>query len=355
MSFLFDKIRENLDVLSKILPIISITIPLLILYLGQYFAFPPYPQYYNPNANSFEIAWKGRIFYIFFLWIALMELVLGWEKLNVRKMERHSKMRVVTLALVFSLPTIYVVVANFYGVNRAIVDWTYSIGINPGCDFMPLSVEHMVLSMLFTAMILSTYGTGGLRTSPISPVFLATIGILYTIDNVYPEGSFTPFQILVPVTSLVAASVLNLMGYQTQWLGESGGMPILRASNSVISATFKIAWACSGIESLILYTLVIALFFKAAGISWKNGTIYFLIGAAVTFFINVLRIAAIFVIAINTGNEGSIEVRQFHNIYGQLFSIIWITVYPMLIIGGRNLWRKRMGRPEKQVVNSEFS
>ena len=150
MSFLFDKVRENLGVLSKILPIISIVIPLLILYFGQYFAFPPYPQYYYPNADSFEIAWKGRIFYIFFLWIALMELVLGWEKLNVRKINRQPIMRVVTLTLVFSLPTIYVVLANFYGLNQAIVDWAYSIGINPGCDFMPLSVEHMVLSMLLT-------------------------------------------------------------------------------------------------------------------------------------------------------------------------------------------------------------
>ncbi len=345
MSFLLDGFRRNWSVISKVLPIISIVAPLLILYFGQYFAFPPYPLYYNPNANSFEIAWKGRIFYIFFLWIALMELVLGWERLDVHKIDRQSKMRIVRLTLVFLLPTIYVVVANFYGLNRAIVDWTYSIGIVPGCDYMPLSVEHVVLSILFTIMILSSYGVRGLKTTLVSPVFLATIGILYTIDNVYAEGSFTPFQVLVPATSSVAASVLNLMGYHTQWLGESGGMPILRASNSAVSATFKIAWACSGIESLILYTLVVVLFFKAAGISWRNGTIYFVIGAVVTFFINVLRIATIFVIAINTGSEGSIEVSQFHNIYGQLFSIMWITVYPMLIIGIRNLWRKKVESP----------
>ena len=161
MPLLLDRIRKNYGVLPKTLPIISIVIPLLILYFGQYSAFPPYPQYYTPDANSFEIAWKGRIFYIFFLWIALMELVLGWERIDVSKIDRPSAMRVVTLASFFSLPTIYVVAANFYGLNRAIVDWTYSLGIAPGCDFMPLSIEHIVLSMLFTAMIFLTYSGSG--------------------------------------------------------------------------------------------------------------------------------------------------------------------------------------------------
>jgi hypothetical protein len=51
------------------------------------------------------------------------------------------------------------------------------------------------------------------------------------------------------------------------------------------------------------------------------------------------------VIAINTGGW-SAEVEQFHNFFGQLYSMIWITTYPLLIVGSRNLWA-RIGASRK--------
>jgi hypothetical protein len=61
--------------------------------------------------------------------------------------------------------------------------------------------------------------------------------------------------------------------------------------------------------------------------------VYFVFGAAVTYFINALRIVTIFMIAINGGDVG-----LFHNYYGQLYSLFWIMSYPLMIMGSRALW-----------------
>ncbi|MEM3715236.1 MAG: exosortase/archaeosortase family protein, partial [Nitrososphaeria archaeon] len=104
------------------------------------------------------------------------------------------------------------------------------------------------------------------------------------------------------------------------------------------------------IDSLIIYSVTILLFLKDSVISWKQRTAYFLIGAAITYFINILRIATIFIIAIDYGAT-SPQVQQFHNYYGPLYSITWITAYPLIIIGTQALWRKIKSRkiPSKKL------
>jgi len=166
----------------------------------------------------------------------------------------------------------------------------------------------------------------------------------------YRYGSFTPFQIFVPTTAMLAEKILNLMGYETILiLGRS--MPRLLVKNSgeaYWQAGADIAWPCSGVESLIIYTLIILLFLRITVPSWKQKIIYFTIGAIVTYFINILRIVTIFMIAANTGGVGSPEAQSFHNYYGQLYSIVWIVSYPLIIIGSRALWAKI--RSKKPIV-----
>ena len=324
--------------LIKILPIFAFVIPFLILYFfrnttGLYF--------------SFEMTWKGRTFYLFFLWIATLELILFWEKLQP-KVSRLYSARTVAFILALLLPTIYIVASNYYAFpSKAISDWAYQNGIDQP-DWIPLDVEYLVLPVFFTLIIWLEYGGKGLKNLLIAPIFLAAIGTIYTIDNVYRYGSFTPFQIFVPTTAMLAGKILNLIGYRTFLiLGES--MPTLYVINqSGSSWAASIAWPCSGVESLIIYTLVILLFLRITVPSWKQKIIYFTIGAIITYFINVLRIVTIFVIAVNGG-----DWMRFHDYYGQLYSITWIVSYPLIIIGSRALWTKI--RSKKPIVAEKQS
>ena len=312
--------KKSTSILVRLLPILSFSVSFLV----QCFLYP----------NSFETSEKDRMFYIMFLWLALLEVIINWEKLQTHKVEKLGSRRTIAFFLALLLPTMYVVVSN-YGLNAMIVSWAGGSNMAPK-DWVPLSIKYIAFPVFFFLIILLEYGTTGLKNLLLSPLFLATIGAIYTIAYVYPYGGFTPFQILVPTTTRLAASVLNLLGFQTQWAGEVSGMPVLHAWNSKGSATFEIAWPCSGIESLLIYTIVILLFLKNTPIPWKQRAVYFVIGAVVTFFINVLRIVTIFVIAVDTGSYP----QWFHDFYGSLYSITWIISYPLIIIGSRFLWDK---------------
>ena len=341
------KVQKNINILIKLLPVFSFAVPFLILYLDRQTTI----LYY-----SFEMTWKGRTFYIFFLWLALLEMILSWDALQSIKANKLRSVRTVVFLLALLLPSVYLIASNYYSFpSRAIIDWSWRIGIDQP-DWIPLDVEYFVLAALFTLIVWLQYGVKGLKNILISPVFLATIGTIYTIDNIYRYGSFTPFQIFVPTTAMLAARVLNFLGYQTQ-LSLSGSMPTLYAyvANSTLGWGAQIAWPCSGVESLLIYTVTILLFLKKSAFSLAQRVTYFVIGATVTYIINVLRIATIFIIAINTGGyyTGS-EAQQFHDFYGQLYSIIWIISYPLIIIGSHVLWERFRNRKTIALVRPDL-
>ena len=159
----------------------------------------------------------------------------------------------------------------------------------------------------------------------LAPSFLATMGIIYMIDNLYPYGQFTPFQIPAIATATVTSLILNFMGYQTslryiycKLSPQLGWAPDLFYYNPALGKekyVFTVAWPCSGVESLIIYTLFMLIFLRDLDISRTKKIIYFVIGAIITYFINVGRIIALFMIAINYGGG---LFKRFHEYYGCL-------------------------------------
>ena len=348
----FKSLRGNVKAICRILirflPIIAFIPPLLILY------------YLYPA--SFEATWEGRTFYLFFVWLISLELILNWDKVQESKISKATRARTAAFIVVVLLPTLYVIATNYFGINTAIVNWATSYNVDPNvAGFIPLSTEYLVLTVLFASLISLDFGIGRLKDFALSTLFLGAIGSIYTINNFYPYGSFTPFQIPVPITTQLAASFLNLMGYRTSvsqasnsgWLST---LTVMDPKKPLNTATFSIAWPCAGVESLIIYTITILIFLKGSAVSWRRGTIYFAVGATVTYFINILRIATIFIIQINTGGGNSLtpQAQEFHNYYGQLYSVTWIVLYPLIIMGSQLLWNK-FKISARYVKHSEYS
>jgi len=322
MQSVLSFLKEHENTLLKLLPLAAFAVPFLWLYLLQ--------------PASFELMWKGRTFQLFFIWLIALELILSGESLQPNRIDKPFSAKTIAFIPALAFPTLYVVSAHYLGLNTAITEASRQNQI-PFADSMPLSTEYLVFAALFCLMVFLQFGKKGLKDFSVPAVFLGIVGALYTIDNVFPYGQFTPFQLLVPTTASLAASALNLMGYQTS-LATAGTMPRLTATdpaNPLRTATFDIAWPCAGIESLLIFTVVALLFLKRMSISWKAKIAYFTVGAAVTYIINILRIATIFIIGMDSG-----DVQMFHFYYGPLYSIAWIVSYPLLILGSQTLWRK---------------
>jgi len=312
--------------LLKLLPLLAFAVPLLWLYLL--------------DAGSFELMWKGRTFQLFFIWLIALELILSWEIIQPNRIGKPTETKTLALIAALLLPTVYVVLSNYLGLNTAIAEASRQSGVI-WWGSMALSTEYLFFAVFFWLMIFLQFGKKGLKDFVVPAFFLGIVGAIYTIDNVFPYGQFTPFQLLVPTTATLAATVLNAMGYQTS-LGTAGTMPRLTATdpaNPLRTATFDIAWPCAGIESLLIFTVVALLFLKRMPISWKAKTVYFAVGAAVTYLINILRIAAFYPLGMDYG-VNSEQVRLFHAYYGPLYAIAWITLYPLIILGSQRLWRK---------------
>ncbi|MEM2567619.1 MAG: exosortase/archaeosortase family protein [Candidatus Bathyarchaeia archaeon] len=317
--------------LMKLLPFLSFVPPLSILYITD-------PQ-------SFSIMYPGRTSYLFFLWLALIEMIIFWEKIQAEVKPR--KPLFISLGM---LPTIYLLV--YIAVLRCSgLEEILLISIYPNSPlarqmYLALSLEYIAFAALFAFIVLLTYGTKSMLGFQTPAFFLGAIGLIFLVDWAYPGGKFTPFQALVKPTATLAASVLKIMGYEIKTFKEivhpTYGPTLYMSVYDPLSgavAGFGIAWPCAGIESIILYTLTISVFLQTFPASKLRKIAYFMAGLVITYSINILRIVTIFLIALKKG-----DVWTFHNYYGWLYSVSWIVCYPMIITGVQRLLDKTKTR-----------
>jgi thaumarchaeosortase len=325
LSSLNDKMFQQLkkpELIVPLLPLFAFAAPMVLTY------------FLDPN--SFELLWKGRTFQLFFVWLILLELILGWNTLPKTKIDKKISVRQILFGLSLFLPTVYVGASYFGGLNSAIADWSARNAV-PWASSMPLSTEYLAFTAFFVLLLFLALGKKGLFTFALPAFFLGLVGALYTIDNVFPNGQFAPLQFFVPATATLAAKIFDVMGYAT--VLDSSQTTTLQVTGPAGTAAFQIAWPCAGIESLLIFTVVALLFLKRIPISWKAKGGYFVLGGVVTYFINIFRIVNIFMLGMSYGVDSG-QVQLFHFYYGPLASMTWIIVYPLLIIGSVSLWQR---------------
>jgi exosortase/archaeosortase family protein len=342
MRNLLAAVRKHEDALMKLLPLMAFAVPILWLYLL--------------DAASFEMMWKGRTFQIFFIWLIALELILDWEQIKPHPPAKPLSPRTFAFAVALLLPTVYVVTANYLGLNAAIAAASEQNGVY-FASYMPLATEYLVFAVLFCLTAFFAFGKKGLAVFSVPAFFVGIVGAIYAIDNIYPYGQFTLFQLFVPTTATLAANILSLMGYSTVYTVQTrplySTMPTLIATdpaNPARTVQFDIAWPCAGIESFLIFTVVALLFLKRMPMSLKAKAEYFAFGAVVTYFINVLRIVTIFLIGMDNG-AASEAVSLFHGYYGPLYSIAWIVAYPLIILGSQSLLHKFARKPQPAPPN----
>jgi len=143
-----------------------------------------------------------------------------------------------------------------------------------------------------------------------------------------------------------------LLGYRTLTAPVQDGSFLSVAGNSG-SANFLVYWPSAGIQSLVIYSFTILLFLRDARIPyWRKGA-YFAVGTVGTFFVNVLRIVSICLLAVNVGMDVG---RMFHDYYGELYFIAWMVVYLLVIFFTESFLGRRNPkiRVESETSSSTF-
>jgi exosortase/archaeosortase family protein len=335
--------------------LICIAVPIIMLVFLDYYNLEGYNYRYNGETGTFEswpntffnqsflfeLTWKGRMFLLVFLWIIFIESAMDWNKL----VDEKPKNRYIIIASLICalIPTFYVLGTTFFGLDLTVLRIGHDVfgvlsvrGANEPWDFLhlhwPISCEYIVFAVFFISSVLLAYKTKGLKSLAISFALLGGIGVAYMVDTVYPFGVFRPLQTFALPTSAVAAGILDLLGYTVSlafpvYSGDSR-LPSITVRAGGSYASVGIAWACAGVQSLLLYILIILVFFKKSDISGFRKLAYFIIGLFATFFVNVARVISIIFVMLN---EGQAAGMVFHDTYGEMFSVIWIFLYILLI------------------------
>jgi thaumarchaeosortase len=299
--------------------LLAFIIPLLIIY--------------SIDPVSFDYLWKGRAPFLLFIWLFCLEVAIGWKKLKKESTIDWSKKSILTLIILF-LPTLYAI-GLIFGLKSGIIELGKIVGVPifEGDTWYlthswPFSLEYILFAGFFVAIIWLFFKDHGLKIFSVSAFFLGGVGIFYMIDTFYPNGTFTVLQALVPITTVGVASILNLSGYDTRTFSGIDNTLGLYASNRSNSYSAYIAWSCAGSHSLFLYSFMIMLFLRGTSISQKRKIFYVVLGAAGTFFVNILRIVTIYILGIHGGNS---PAKLFHEFYGEFFFIAWMFIYLSLI------------------------
>jgi len=302
--------------------------------------------FFNDTGFLFDYTWKGRLFLLFFVWLFVLESFLSIDALKEAKLKNEHRNRLKTIVILAfaAIPLIYIVAVNFMGLDQAVIqagDWlrgdywraNWHYWENSLHGDWPLSLEYVVFTLSFSATVLLAYGKKGLKLFALSAGIIAGISIFYMIDTLFPATGFAPLQALALPTAACAAVVLQAIGipFHLNYIPGYGSAPIISVTMpGGISIPTSVAWPCAGVHSLFLYTVIVLLLFKKSGISGFRQSIYFMIGAVGTYFVNVLRIVNYFVILLNQGQEAALI---FHNVYGELYFFAWILGFILLVVG----------------------
>ncbi len=314
----------------------------------------------------FDFTWKGRMFYLFFAWLLVLESVLDWENITKKHHAVHNRLRVIFACVFAAIPILYILSVNFLGLNQVILDLGHTLQINP--DFInehwPLSLEYLIFASFFILAAWLAEGLAGLKRESISLSLLSGISAIYMLDTIWPFGTFKPLQLLAVPTAAFATALLDLLGYNVDLRypfssPERGSLPVMTVGKGGLSVSRGIGWQCAGVHSLLLFVLITLVFFKKTTIQRERKTVFFLLGAAGTYLTNIFRIASFFIIAIHFGEETG---NLFHDSYGELYFIAWMLLFFIIIItveSGKisrliQVFRRKKGESHSGSVVEDF-
>ncbi len=206
-------------------------------------------------------------------------------------------------------------------------------------------LTYALYSILATAIL---YSSSSILLMATPVIYTVGSAVLDMMDAFFPENSLAFLQIWVYLIWNVVVFLLGLTGFQTNTSSEPlKGQPKLPSlwlrGNRLSIYGLKgymplvIYWPSSGVVSMLVYSLVILVLMVKLDASRTRKIIYAVIGAAGTYFVNVIRITLIVLYITYI----SLDFEAFHASVGEVLFVIWIFIYLILVIHFENTKTKK--------------
>jgi thaumarchaeosortase len=264
-----------------------------------------------------------------------------WHDSRKRLVPTRSKWRLLAVVVVTVILLVYYYerVANEAWTDSLRVVLTSQFGVSEKAPLsFLLAADYLLYSLYSIFMVALFYGPGSIRLMTLPTIYSAGSGILDLMDAFYPEDSLAFMQTWVYVIWNVVAGILCVLGYHVTAPGSSALPSFLLVGNRLSLWGYKgfanllIFWPSSGVVSMIMYGLVLVILMVKLDAPRKRKLVYATIGAAGTYFANVVRITLIVLYVTYV----SLDVKAFHDAIGEVIFLSWIVIFLYFVVSREN-------------------
>jgi len=310
------------------------------------------------DPNSFSLIWfyqrevaRAGFVFVFFL--------VAWDFHDSRsqfKMTRARWRQILAGVVLAAILSYYY--ESVFNTDYIRVYVTSQLGVSQQSTLSFLLAAEFFFYALFCLAITAILYSPSTTALMVTPVIYAFgSGILDAMDAYFPQDSLAFLQVWVYVIWNVVIFLLSLMGFHTSTssaTAQSPPMALWVPPNQLFllgdkgPMTLTIFWPSSGVVSMIVYSLVIVVLMVKLDAPRKRKALYAMIGAAGTYFVNVIRITLIVLYVAYI----SLDVETFHESIGEVLFIVWIFIFLLTVIRMEN---RRFGKLKPPLNTNESS
>ncbi len=290
--------------------------------------------------STFSLSWNEGRGGFFFALVFIPAEILGLHlDIDLKKYCIVICLSVLTISYFIALPMglrgSIISAAPFYRVHL-IDSWTWM------WDFVAMAT-YVILSQIVL------FGKNWYKISSAAAIYLAGSALIMSLDAFFPYDSLGLLQAVVPSYLQIDQWVIGIINEHITKLGT--GVPATAVGNLLVlnglhgHFVLKVFWPSAGVQSMIIYSLVMLAFLLKMDIPTGRKLAYFGLGVVGTALLNIIRIIglSLFALLITTNVP---EWQAFHSLAGEIMFLPWLGIYLASVV---SLERKRLQTEDEQV------
>jgi thaumarchaeosortase len=199
--------------------------------------------------------------------------------------------------------------------------------------------EYFAATIYTVASLFLLLGKNWYKIASAGLVYLAGNTVILSLDSFFPYDSLGPLQMIVPAYLQFDQFILRFIGGHVVYLGNdvpasaSGNLLVLKGYHGPFY--LQVFWPSAGVQSVIIYSLVMLSILFRIRIPVSHMLIYFVVGILGTASVNILRIVSLSMVAITVTSNVK-EWEAFHSFAGEIMFLPWIGIYLAAVISLEN-------------------
>lgn len=271
--------------------------------------------------NSFSLSWnQGRGGFLFAMAFIVAELIGVNQNISRKRVFTVIGLSALTIiyfiALSLGLKDAIIAAAPYYKVNL-IYSWTWM------WDFVVMAI-YVISSLVIL------YGSRWYKIASAGAIYLAGSAIILSLDAFFPYDTLGPLQYIVPFYLQIDQYMIRFINGHIMNVGST--IPVTANGNLLMlnglhgPFALKVFWPSAGVQSIIIYSLVMLAFLLKMDIPVRRKLVYFGFGIIGTASVNVIRIISLSLFALMITTDIK-QWEAFHSLAGEIMFLPWLGVY----------------------------